>query len=463
MTNQPSSNIPLPAAWHKHVKSAILQVISLAKFATAYTHGWAVDGINPHVRQQATLDRANGEIALLNEQLRIVTARMESIPARSRPHYIPTERMAILELKGARGWSLRQTANKFLVTPATIASWMQRVDEQDDDSLVQLQEPVNKFPDFVRYAVQRLKTVCPTMGKVKIAETLCRAGLHLGKTTVGRILKENLAIDPADAKHATDSNSDNTEELSSNSDSAEAKRIVTAKYHNHVWHIDLTIVPILGGFWTTWFPFALPQCWPFCWWVAVVLDHHSRRCMGVTVFTKQPNSEAVRAFLGRTIRDARATPKYLICDRGTQFCSDGFKRWCKRGGIKPRFGAIGQHGSIAVIERFIKTLKDETTRRILVPFHRETFRRELVLFRDWYNEHRPHMTLAGKTPNEVYFKRRAANQQPRIEPRSGWPRGSPCAKPQTLVAGRPGDKFMLQVDFHERRRHLPIVTLKRAA
>ena len=31
--------------------------------------------------------------------------------------------------------------------------------------------------------------------------------------------------------------------------------------------------------------------------------------------------------------------------------------------------AIGQHGSIAVIERFIKTLKDETTRRVLVPFH----------------------------------------------------------------------------------------------
>ena len=55
---------------------------------------------------------------------------------------------------------------------------------------MQWREPVNKFPDFVRYAVQRLKTLCPGMGKVKIAQTLCRAGLHLGATTVGRILKE---------------------------------------------------------------------------------------------------------------------------------------------------------------------------------------------------------------------------------------------------------------------------------
>ena len=99
----------------------------------------------------------------------------------------------------------------------------------------------------------------------------------------------------------------------------------------------------------------------------------------------------------------------------------------------------------------------------LVSHHRETFRRELSLFRDWYNKHRPHMTLVGKTPNEVYFNRCAENGRPRIEPREHWPRGSPCAKPQTLIAGQPGDKFTLQVNFHEGCRHLPSMTLKRAA
>jgi transposase InsO family protein len=426
MTTQSAPTIPLPKAWNSHVKSAVLHAISLAQYATCYTRGWAADGCNPRVHQQANVDRLNQEVVLLQDQLRIITLRLKSIPARSRPQYKPTERMAILELKAGRGWSLKQTADEFVVTPATIASWVQRVDEPGD-SLVQLRTPVNKFPELVRYAVQRLKATCPTMGKVRIAETLCRAGLHLGKTTVGRILQEDPATDPNNAEQRDDSNADTDTDVESSSRSSAAKtdRVVTAKYRNHVWHVDLTVVSILSGFWTTWLPFALPQWWPFCWWVAVVLDHHSRRCMGVTVFTKQPTSEAVRAFLGRTIHAADDTPKYLICDKGVQFWNDGFKRWCQRRGIKPRYGAIGQHGSIAVVERFIKTLKDEATRRIIVPFQREAFRRELIFFRDWYNEHRPHMTLEHKTPNEVYYERVPANGQPRIEPRKHWPRGSP--------------------------------------
>lgn len=64
-------------------------------------------------------------------------------------------------------------------------------------------------------------------------------------------------------------------------------RIVTAKYPNHVWHVDLTVVPTGMGFWCSWLPFALPQCWPFCYWAAVVLDHFSRRVMGCTVFRRE--------------------------------------------------------------------------------------------------------------------------------------------------------------------------------
>jgi len=115
---------------------------------------------------------------------------MRQIPPHRRPRYPPTERMAALELKAARGWSLEQTAKALLVTAATIASWMKRLDEEGPDALVQTREPVNKFPDLVRYIVQRLKALCPSTGKVKIAQTLTRAGLHLGSTTVGRMLKE---------------------------------------------------------------------------------------------------------------------------------------------------------------------------------------------------------------------------------------------------------------------------------
>jgi transposase InsO family protein len=244
---------------------------------------------------------------------------------------------------------------------------------------------------------------------------------------------------------------------------ASKQRIVTAKRPNHVWHVDLTIVPIASGFWVPWLPSTLPQCWPFCWWVAIVVDHFSRRVMGTASFRKQPTSEDVRAFLGRTMAASKAKPKYLICDRGGQFDCDGFCKWCKRHGVKPRYGKVGKHGSIAVVERLIRTFKELLRQLPLVPMRQKEFREELSLLTDWYNEHRPHMILAGRTPDEVYHNRFPANRKPRYEPRSRWPRGSPCAKPWALTRGRPGARLELDLTFLEGRKHLPIVALKRAA
>jgi cell division protein FtsB len=173
--------IALPRSWKDNVKSAMLHVISLAQFGMAYTRGWAANSINARIRLKAKCERLEQQVARLTEEIRIKDARMARLDARNRPHYPASERMAILLLRAAHGWSLKQTAHRFLVTSATIASWVKRVDEQGPKALVQLREPVNKFPVFVRYAVQRLKAVCPGMGKVKIAQVLCRAGLHLCK------------------------------------------------------------------------------------------------------------------------------------------------------------------------------------------------------------------------------------------------------------------------------------------
>ncbi len=438
------TRIPLPACWSHHTTSAMLHVISLAQFALNHARGWAVNSPIARVRLKVENDRLEQNIALMNEEIRIKDARMERIDSHRRPHYAPTERMAILELRAARAWSARQTADVFQVTAATLASWMKRLDEHGPDELVQIREPVNKFPDFVRYAVQRLKTLCPRLGKVKVAEILCRAGLHLGSTTVGRILREP----PAPTKRPA---------------SVAIGRVVTAKRPNHVWHIDLTAVPTGGGFWTPRLPFALPQSWPFCWWLVVIIDHYSRRAMGIAAFSKPPTSSTIRTFIGRIINESSVAPTYLICDKGRQFWCDVFKRWCRGKSIRVRFGAVGKHGSIAVVERFIRTVKDEATRRILVSYRKEAFCKELTSYLAWYNEYRPHTTLDGKTPNEAYFRLRPNNRRPRIEPRERWPRRAPCAEPATLIAGQPGDRFTLDVNFQDGRRHLPIVSLKRAA
>jgi len=442
----------VPSGWAKNVKSAILHVISLAHFAIVAARGWAANSLNARVRLSSENDRLHQEVQLLREELRIKDARLAKIDPRNRPHYPATERMAILELKAARGWSLAQAARTFLVAPETIAVWLKRVDEEGPASLVQLPGPVNKFPDFVRHIVQRLKTLCPALGKVKLAQVLARAGLHLCATTVGRMLKAKDQKWPPGKPKAAET----VEEHSP------TQRVVTAKYPNHVWHVDLTVAPT-GGFWTAWLPFSLAQRWPFCWWLAVVIDHFSRRVMGIGVFRSQPRSRQVCDFLTRTIRDVKARPRYIICDKGVQFWCKPFKRWCKRRKIKPRFGAIGRYGSLAVIERFIRTLKDEGLRRILVPLTLGKMRTEANAIIAWYNTCRPHTTLGGKTPDERYRRVASACRRPRWEPRARWPSDSPCASPQAKVRSKPGIRLELVVDYFQGRRHLPVVALRAAA
>ena len=186
--------------------------------------------------------------------------------------------------------------------------------------------------------------------------------------------------------------------------------------------------------------------------------------MGVAVFESQPNCQSMCCFLGRTIAKAKKTSKYIVCDRGSQFDWEAFRKWCKRKGIKPpRYGAIGKHGSVAVVKRFILTLKTILGCLLLVPYRRDRFRQELLAIVEWYNRYRPHATFGGQTPDEVYYRRFPANRKPRHEPRKAWPRGSPCALPWALVRGKPGAEFTLEISFHRGRKHLPIVNLKRAA
>ncbi len=437
--------LPLPTGWPGRIRSAILQTISLAQFSITHARSVASNSLSARVRLKQRNDRLRQEVALLREELSIKDARMQQIFAQRRPHYRPTDRLAILELRAGRGWSLSQTARRLLVTPATVCNWMQRLDEEGPDAIVREREPVNKFPDFVRYIVRRLKTLCPSMGKAKIAQVLSRIGLHLAVTTVGNMLRERPRRRPRTSP-------------------ARTNRSIHARGPSHIWNADLTTIPTGLGFWTAWLPYALPQCWPFCWWLAVAVDHYSRRIMGFAVFDRPPTSVEIRTFLGRAIRQAAAAPRHLITDQGSQFMDDGFRRWCRRRGIRQRFGAVRKHGSIAVVERLIRTIKTECTRQlVLVPLNRQRFRKELSLYVGWYNEHRPHEHLGNRTPDEVHHDLPPAALAPRFEPRRRWPRGSPCAAPQARVHGRRGVKLALDVRRLAGRKHLPIVTLQRAA
>jgi hypothetical protein len=274
------SSAPLPRDWKNHIKSSLLRAISLATAALTVARSRGATRC-----LQTDLERATNEIALLQEELDIKDSRWSRLSSRKRTHYTPIQRMRVLQLKAARGWSYEQAAEVFVVDEQKLKSWLRRVDEEGESALVQLSEPVNGFPDFVRYLVRQLKALCPTMGKVGIAQVHARAGLHLGATTVGRILKEADPIPEDIACTIT-----------------VGTRSVKASYPGEPWHVDLTAVPTGAGFWVPLLPYSLPQSWPFCWWVAVVVDHVSRAVVGLAVFRESPTAEELQAAISEAIQ-----------------------------------------------------------------------------------------------------------------------------------------------------------------
>jgi len=97
--------------------------------------------------------RPEHELALLREQLRIKDARMARLPPQRRPHYPAVDRPEILEIRAARGWSAVQTAERFFVTEATVASWVMRLDEDGPSALV--------WTTVRRMLMRRLRRVAP--------------------------------------------------------------------------------------------------------------------------------------------------------------------------------------------------------------------------------------------------------------------------------------------------------------
>jgi hypothetical protein len=121
------------------------------------------------------------------------------------------------------------------------------------------------------------------------------------------------------------------------------------------------------------------------------------------------------------------------------------------------------HGSIAVVERFILSLKDEALRRILVPLRMPDMRLELARYALWYNEHQPHASHGGATPSDLLRNERPAIRMARLEPRARYPVTAATAAPQTRARGKPGVGLKLVASYHDGAVHLPIVEIRKSA
>lgn len=371
---------------------------------------------------------AQAVLLRLHEELRdIVAARWDKVPARHRPHYTPEQRFRILRAKELLALSRSEVARIVRVEPDTIAHWeAERAsgpDHKTIGSTVKPQPPVRRFADVVRGVVQAMG-VAGFGGDETIAMTLARAGWKLSKRTVGRIRKEKPVASPPDPHLPT------PPDRQAQPDQPPA---VTARRPNHVRMIDITEVPGL-------FRIVVFR-------LIVAIDVFSRMPLAAGLTSDEPTAADVVGVL-RAANHDHGPADHLITDQGSQFTSAEFRDACASLGTKQRFGAVGKSGSIALIERFWRTIKALGALRSCPPLTVEDFRRPAELILRHYAYCRPHRALGGATPAEVFFG---------IEP--AYLR---AASPPRAVPGKGPGNAPFAITYLDDERRLPILYPKAA-
>lgn len=126
-----------------------------------------------------------------------------------------------------------------------------------------------------------------------------------------------------------------------------------------------------------------------------VIDDCSRNCVGL--FASSTISTAMITHWLDRIISVHGKPREILSDNGSVFGlrskHSKFDRWCNRRGIKHIRTKIHSPTTTGKIERFFQTLARE------LPFCNH----DLELFRMRYNHFRPHTSLQGKAPADVYF------------------------------------------------------------
>jgi putative transposase len=153
---------------------------------------------------------------------------------------------------------------------------------------------------------------------------------------------------------------------------------------NHVWAMDITYIPMRQGF----------------VYLAAVLDWATRRVLSwrlSNTLTTDFCLEAVEDALNRY-----DSPEIFNTDQGSQFTSTDFVDLIQGRGIQLSMDGKGRWVDNVFVERLWKSVKYEEVYLHAYDSVAQA-RQGLERYFTFYNQRRPHSSLDGKTPDQVYF------------------------------------------------------------
>ena len=164
------------------------------------------------------------------------------------------------------------------------------------------------------------------------------------------------------------------------------ERVFHADAPDRLWVADITYVPTLAGF----------------LYLAIVLDVFSRRIVGWSM-AGHLRTELVLDALDMAVEQRRPGSVIHHSDQGCQYTSFAFGERCRRWGVVPSMGSVGDCFDNAMAESFFATLECELLDRTHFHDHHQARRAIFEFIEGWYNPHRRHQGLGQQSP--IAFER----------------------------------------------------------
>lgn len=237
-------------------------------------------------------------------------------------------------------------------------------------------------------------TSSETYGSPRMHAELKDSGLAIGLNRVARLMSENGLKARQKTRFKKTTDSDHGDPVASNV----LDQDFTADGPDQKWGVDISYV------WTA-------EGWLY---LAIVLDLFSRRIVGWQLSDRMQRGLAMTA-LQRAI-DLRRPPRGLIhhSDRGSQYCSDDYRRLLRDHGFIPSMSGRGNCYDNAMVETVFKTIKSELIWRTAFATRADASKAIGQYIEGFYNPRRRHSSLGYVSPVAFEAASRAGQKKERI-------------------------------------------------
>ena len=259
-------------------------------------------------------------------------------------------------------------------------AWVKRVPSRRSQDNAALTKTVRTI-----HAVSR-----GTYGAPRVHAELVAQGNPASRNRVARVMREANIVGVSRRKFVVTTVRDGGRQAPDLVD-----RAFTADAPNVLWVADITYVP-------TWMGFL---------YLAVVLDVFSRRIVGWSMSTTLHVTLVLDALsMALTMRRPRCVIHHS--DQGSQYTSIEFGNRCRKAGVRPSMGSVGDCYDNAMAESFFATLECELLDRNSFKTHAQARNAVFDFIEGFYNPQRRHSSLGYVSPAAFERKHRACAASP---------------------------------------------------